>query len=635
MTAKAAAVRPRYAEVAPDIPLLPTARQVFTYAVPTNVDVQPHTQVVIPFGPREVTGVVITLHERPTPYRAKPLATSLPWQLTSEQFAFAEWLCATAQGGLGFTLRLFFPPGQRTARPAEKRSATALRLATAKDRAALQALRDGSCAFIEAQVVQRRAQVAAIARAAAEAAQQLPVVVPERWMVAPYVAALTKEGVAAVGMHAGLSSARQAEVWGQVQRGDWTVVVGTQKALFLPYQKLAGVVIEEEFLPTHKLWDQYPRLHNVYGARTLARLHGCHVYYATSSASLALRHDIAEKKVAVLRDAPVRLRPHVIAPTLADRHTRQLLPEDFVRQVRRAVARGKSVLILHNARGAWRAALCRRCHAAARCQTCGAAMTLPSAARRRLQCPMCGTQRSLALPCSACGKGTLAPVGLGLEKLSDILSQLLPAHVQVVRADAAQLKHAATSKALAQAQVIVATSAIFAQAPERLFDTVVYAFPEWGLLYPDYRSTERTHTLLTRLQQRVRKAGILLLLTRRPQLVEEMLMRTPRQYTAAQLRERRRLHYPPFQDLVLLTARAPTAAKARARAVRARRILDERQAAANLRDVQVRGPFTNLKKATRGSAEAHILFIGPLATLQPLYQQLPIDVVDVAPERIL
>ena len=105
-----------YAEIAPAIPLPPSSPQTYTYQLPANQRpiLQPFNRVKISFGRRIITGTIINLHNSKPGYAVKKLDAKSPTAtLTKEQVMFAHGIADTMQGGLGYTLRLFQPPGQR------------------------------------------------------------------------------------------------------------------------------------------------------------------------------------------------------------------------------------------------------------------------------------------------------------------------------------------------------------------------------------------------------------------------------------------------------------------------------------------------------------------------------------------
>ncbi|MEX2054662.1 MAG: hypothetical protein WD972_00630, partial [Candidatus Andersenbacteria bacterium] len=387
----------------------------------------------ISFGKRLVTGIVVGLHSRSLPYPAKPLALLSPTQLTAHQVAFARWIATTMQGGLGYTLRLFYPPGQI----AEEVSAPTLSPASTAIPPAVtllsQELETSDVAYLEARQKERWEVLHHLAQQYASQKKQLLVLMPEKWMVDQFLAALPPAHAHYWhGMHGDTSIREQGRVWQRVRDGHVTAVVGTQKALFLPWQQLGAVVIEEEFLSTHKLWDQYPRLDNRYAARELARVHGTHVLFATSVPSVGLEYELRTETVRLAHDRRLPLKLHVVAKTYVDRAEHRLLPAEFVSLLHRWLKARETVLVLHNARGTWQTAVCRKCHQAVRCEQCGVALTIHGSKKApKLTCHHCDRTYPWLEVCPLCHKGKLSGFGAGTERIEDIIKAVVPNGVPI------------------------------------------------------------------------------------------------------------------------------------------------------------------------------------------------------------
>lgn len=336
---------PKYADVAPAVPLSPAARQTYTYQLPTSqthtTPAQRFSSVAIPFGPRTVPGVVLKLHNRKQSGPSKTLKAISTITLTDQQVQFARWIARLAQGGLGYTLRLFQPP---TKRPSSS-GVVAPEIRTQEQNSA----QGVSKAIINKHTAQRHAALARIAwRCVAQGTQAL-ILVPERWMTQPLARACAAASPGPVAIvHAGISASRLTTTWHQIKSGGPSIVIGTQKALFLPYRNLALVAVEEEHLQSHKLWDQYPRLHNIYAAEKLADLHRAALVYSTSFPSLRLRHAMAKGLVEVIGNQPVKLDPRIITFSFDDRANQYPLPKELLTKLRRWQRQGESTLLYYN-----------------------------------------------------------------------------------------------------------------------------------------------------------------------------------------------------------------------------------------------------------------------------------------------
>jgi primosomal protein N' (replication factor Y) len=154
------------------------------------------------------------------------------------------------------------------------------------------------------------------------------------------------------------------------------------------------------------------------------------------------------------------------------------------------------------------------------------------------------------------------------------------------------------------------------------------ALADVGLLLPDYRAAERTYELLTALQRRVRQGGRLLIQTYQP---SHWVMRALAQgdseiYYREELRQRQRLGYPPFRQLVRLTVRGSSRLRCQQEAERLRQALSKRLAEV----------FPELTDAIVGPAPAYIECVGDVYRWQ-IHLRVPqaLPVLDVVPPHWL
>jgi len=318
--------------VAPDVPLTPGQLQTYTYRVPDGQDRPPAgTRVVVPFGPRSSSGTVIGVPRRLPSYRVRELKRIISSRLTAGQIAAARRIAAAAHGGLGYTIRLFSPPSdglqpRRYSLPPPSAPAP-------------------PAVLVAADAAARRQDILSFARKHAAGAQIL-VLVPEIWMTAAWA------GNGRHILHSKLPRRQQTAVWQAIASGEPGVVVGTQKAWYLPWQNLKLIVVDEEQYHTHKLFDQYPRLDNRIAARISAAIYGARLLYACGYPSLAVRRAIAEG-APVIRNAPQVLKTTLADYTPADRQAQRLVPETVYRLLT-AARSSEQVLLFSNRRVARR-----------------------------------------------------------------------------------------------------------------------------------------------------------------------------------------------------------------------------------------------------------------------------------------
>jgi primosomal protein N' len=542
-------------EVAPFVPLPAAGSQTYTYRLSAGAQRPLYSRVTVPFGRQQTEGIIMQYQPKTPPFAVKTAIAFPPLNLTPSQVALGRWLAQTMHGGLGFTLRLFFPPASRKAPPVggatghspSPRKITSLKGPAAKRAAASYKKIQKKPGVIWDSLKPRRKLVQELVAHVAAQGRQSLILVPEKHLLADWPAAWPR-------LQGQLPGSATSELWRGVETGRVLVVVGTQKALFLPWQKLGLIVIEEDYYPTHKLWDAYPRLDARLGARELSSIHACPLVYAAAIPSLAVEAAVQAKEVVVLRQQPVTLATEII---LGDRTP---LPRSVLADLRRWHSKERIVLIV--------------------------------------------------------------PRRASLKSLRHVLHRAVP------KAELFSLDTVAKSK-LKPAGIYVGTPSLLTELAPHGVDRVVWLEPEQAMRYPDFRSEEWARYQLTKMQLLLPPKRAVILVTHHPRLIAERLTAPAALWYQEQLRERQRLAYPPFTELVRITAVGRSAAESQKKAV----TLREKVQAHSL---PVQGPFIGFKKGKDAAFETHVLVRGSLGELAKMIPTLPSDaVVDLAPHQIL
>ncbi len=276
----------------------------------------------------------------------------------------------------------------------------------------------------------------AVAAALREGRQSL-VLLPEIALTEPFLRRFeARFGHAPVAWHSGLRQSQRRRAWRAIASGEALVTVGARSALFLPYPKLALIVVDEAHETSFKQEDG---VH--YHARDVAvmrgRFEGCPVVLASATPAIETRQQVAlghyrELKlpgrygaaqmptisaIDLLNDAPERGR--WIAPTL-------------VRAIDEVLARGEQVLLFLNRRGYAPLTLCRTCGHRFQCPNCTAWM-VEHRLIGRLQCHHCGHIMPPPRECPECkAEDSLVAVGPGVERIADEVALLFPEARRVI-----------------------------------------------------------------------------------------------------------------------------------------------------------------------------------------------------------
>jgi len=345
-----------------------------------------------------------------------------------------------------------------------------------------------------------------------------------------------------------------------------TVVLAARSGIFLPWNRVGLVVVDEEHDASYKQSEPAPRYHARDVALWLAAKHQIPLVLGSATPSLETWHRAEQGKIAkaVLKRrygaAPL---PNIILVDWAKAQRRG----DTVGPLTREVAEGiserladrKQVLVLQNRRGFAPVSMCSTCGHTEECTRCDVSLTYHKAANV-LKCHYCGQTQALAPRCSACGSPEVVLKGLGTEKLEEELKALFPqAVLGRLDADTARSK-TALHRLLEDAHngvldLLVGTQMVAKGWDLPGVDLVVVPQADGLLSHPDFRAHERAYQLLSQVAGRAgRRAdrGTVYIQTYRPdhRILQLVSDHRYEEMAAEQLVERRQHFHPPFVRLV-------------------------------------------------------------------------------------
>lgn len=404
-------------------------------------------------------------------------------------------------------------------------------------------------------------------------------------------------------LHSKLGAGERYDEWARLRRGEARVCVGPRSAVFAPISDLGLIVIDEEHDPSYKQ-DGDPR----YDARRVAerRAAGAGAVLLAGSATPRPESWQRLRRLSMPERVDGRPLPPVelcgMAGVRGPLHPRTRVALDEVRRD------GGKAIVLLNRRGWSNFLTCTSCARVWGCPSCDVSLVLHRAAGR-VTCHHCGHEEPLPSICPDCGSVSLARHGTGTERLESELAAIVdPLPVHRLDSDAAAGR-GAVGRVLAAfescpAGVLVGTQMVAKghDFPDVTLGVVLDA--DSTLRFPDFRSEERTFSLVAQLAGRSgrgRRGGNVVVQALDP--AARSLRHAARHDSTAFLTEeldrRSALAYPPFSHLirVVCSSEEDGPQLAAARAVRER--LDDP-------DAQVLGPASLFRLAGRERAQVVI-----------------------------
>ena len=629
----------------------------FDYRLPEELRdgaVEVGSMLVVPFGRREVLGVVVGLAESSEIATEKLLAPlrALELGVSAEMVALAEWVAAEYCSTLARALGLVLPPGATRRLSGRKRRAVKrsehptvgtrlaqMPLPSDEQRAVLDVLRD-ALGKREAHArllhgVTGSGKTEIYLRAAETALAQgrgAIVLVPEIALTPQIVSRFIERfGDTVAVMHSQLRAGERYAEWRRLREGEARICVGPRSAVFAPIERLGLIVVDEEHDASYK-HEGDPRYDARDVAAERARRNGALLLLGSATPRAESARRVARSTLRNRVDG--RPLPAVEVLDMRDdgpEGAQQGLHEDTAQALGEVRAARAKAIVLLNRRGWSNFLSCRSCGHVWGCPHCDVALVLHRAGDA-LACHHCGHRERAPQRCGTCSSTSVARHGVGTERLQHELTAVLDEDgaFPIFRLDAdvvsgpgsgAQTRPGAGARATSsrpRAEALADPQGGVGAVLQRfeaadcgvLIGTQMVAkghdFPDVALgvvldadatlRFPDFRAEERTFALIAQLAGRVGRGGDgrVLVQTIAPQAraIKYAAHHDSDGFLAGELQRRESLGYPPFSHLirVVCSAERSAPAAAAAAAVRERFAAHTRHAAADAPPASVLGP---------------------------------------------
>ncbi|MEP4978338.1 primosomal protein N' [Ascidiaceihabitans sp.] len=412
--------------------------------------------------------------------------------------------------------------------------------------------------------------------AALKAGRQALVLLPEIALTAEFLKRVEERfGARPAEWHSGATMTERRRIWRMVGQGQAQLVIGARSALFLPYQNLGLIVVDEEHDTSYKQEEGV-----LYNARDMtvlrASICSAHVVLASATPSLESWANAENGKYKRL-DLTSRFGPAVM-PTMKTIDMRlDKLPSDrwvsdrLKAEVDKRIALGEQAMLFINRRGYAPITLCRACGHQVGCDDCDARM-VEHRFQNRLVCHQCGESKPIPDKCPSCdAEGRMAPVGPGVERLGEEAAKLFPdARIATLSSDmygsARALKAEIEAIAAGGADIVIGTQLVAKghNFPNLTLVGVIDA--DLGLQGSDLRAAERTFQLMRQVAGRAGRAekpGTALLQTYQPEhpVIRAILAGDEEGFWRAEAAEREQAGVPPYGRMAGIIVSGPDVAQ--------------------------------------------------------------------------
>ncbi|NNL76085.1 MAG: primosomal protein N' [Desulfobacterales bacterium] len=366
-------------------------------------------------------------------------------------------------------------------------------------------------------------------------------------------------------LHSALSAGERYDQWIRIARGEATIAIGARSAIFAPFDDMGVIIVDEEHDSSYK---QEGKLR--YNARDLAVLrakqNGCVALLGSATPSIQTYYNVTTQKFSELTlKNRVEQRPLPAISIVDLRQSRdargieRFISAELQQAMAAALDRDEQVLLFLNRRGYASFPVCGACGRPMSCKHCDISLTLHQRSNA-YRCHYCGFSKAATSSCEYCGSDKIKQLGLGTEKLQDMVSSLFP-KARVARMDRdTTIRKGAIVKLLKglrdkTTDIVVGTQMVAKGHDFPNITLVGIVCADLSLSFPDFRAGERTFQLLAQVAGRAGRGdrpGRVVLQTYNP---EHFSISTARQqdfrsFYHEEIRFRKALNYPPFSRMV-------------------------------------------------------------------------------------
>ena len=380
--------------------------------------------------------------------------------------------------------------------------------------------------------------------------------------------------------HSKYSDAERVEIWQkQLSADPYDVILGARSAVFLPFQRLGLVIVDEEHETSYKQQDPMPRYHARNAAIMLANMRneecgmrnddysvGCKVLLGTATPCAETWQNAQTGKYGLVqlfeRYKGIEL-PEIQVVDIKDLQHRKMMSGPFspilLLKVREALERGEQAILFQNRRGYAPMIECKQCGWVPHCQHCDVSLTLHRNLHQ-LSCHYCGYTYQVPSECPACGSHELQSRGYGTEKIEDEVRTLFPeARIARMDLDTTRTRQAyeriINDFSAGRTNILIGTQMISKGLDFDRVSVVGILNADTMLNYPDFRAYEHAFMMMSQVSGRAGRKGrrgLVILQTKSPDLpvIRQIVDNDYNAFFRSIMAERRQFRYPPFTRLV-------------------------------------------------------------------------------------
>jgi len=403
--------------------------------------------------------------------------------------------------------------------------------------------------------------------------KQVLLLIPEIALTTQLINRLEKYFGKQIGVyHSKFNQNERVEIWQKVHANhpeEFRVIIGARSSVFLPFQDLGLVIVDEEQDSSYKQHDPSPRYHGRDASNFLAKMFNAKVLLGSATPSLESFQNTIDHKYGYVRLASrfgdLNMPEILIANTQQETLSKSMTSHFsslLIDHMTMALENKEQVILFQNRRGYTPYWSCEICGWIPKCHACDVSLTYHKHINL-LKCHYCGYTIEPMGSCGACGSHKLKMQGFGTEKIEDELEKVFPeAKIARMDLDTTRSKHAyselITRFENREIDILIGTQMLSKGLDFDNVSLVGILDADHLLNRPDFRAYERGFQLMTQVAGRAgrkNKRGKVVIQTKQPEhwVLQLVTTHDTLQFIKNELIERKNFNYPPFTKLIVIT----------------------------------------------------------------------------------
>ncbi|MGL5244489.1 MAG: primosomal protein N', partial [Sarcina sp.] len=366
--------------------------------------------------------------------------------------------------------------------------------------------------------------------------------------------------------HSRLSDGERYDEWYRVKNGEVKLVIGARSAIFLPFNDLGLIVVDEEHEGSYKS-EMNPKYSTIEICEFISKLKGCKVVLGSATPSIESYYKALQGQYELIELKSRANKINLPSISIIDmreelkNNNKSMFSKELFYKINQRLKNKEQIILFLNRRGFSTFVSCRSCGYVFKCDHCDISMTYHN--NGFLVCHYCGKTKRVQNVCPKCNSSYVKFFGTGTEKVEEAVKHYFP-NARVLRMDVDTTKKKNSHANIyndfknGNADILIGTQMIAKGLDFENVTLVGVLAADTTLNLPDFKSSERTFQILTQVSGRSgrgSKEGEVVIQTYTPDHYSIVYSKEGNYqgFFDKEINIRRIMNYPPFTQLLLIT----------------------------------------------------------------------------------